>query len=70
MKIPQELSISNKIRALEKQTVLTSIENLTTFPFIGNAIKNETLSLHGLWHDIGSGDLMYFDVKANDFVFV
>jgi len=69
-KISQELSISNKIRALEKQTVLTSIENLTTFPFIGNAIKNETLSLHGLWHDIGSGDLMYFDVKANDFVFV
>ena len=69
-KISQELSISNKIRALEKQTVLTSIENLTTFPFIGNAIKNETLSLHGLWHDIGSGDLMYFDTKANDFVFV
>lgn len=69
-KISQEQSISNKIRALEKQTVLTSIENLTTFPFIANAIKNETLSLHGLWHDIGSGELMYYDVKSNDFILV
>ena len=69
-KISQEPNISNKIRALEKQTVLTSLENLTTFPFIGSAIKNETLSLHGLWHDIGSGELMYFDVKANDFILV
>ena len=69
-KISQEPNISNKIRALEKQTVLTSLENLTTFPFIRSAIKNETLSLHGLWHDIGSGELMYFDVKANDFILV
>ena len=69
-KISQEPNISNKIKALEKQTVLTSLENLTTFPFIANAIKNETLSLHGLWHDIGSGELMYFDVNANDFILV
>ena len=69
-KISQEPNISNKIKALEKQTVLTSLENLTTFPFISSAIKNETLSLHGLWHDIGSGELMYFDVKANNFILV
>ena len=69
-KISKKLTIEDKIKKLEKQTVLTSIENLTTFPFIINAIKDETISLHGLWHDIGSGDLMYFDVKANDFVFV
>jgi carbonic anhydrase len=59
-----------KIKKLEKQTVLTSIENLTTFPFIINAIKDETISLHGLWHDIGSGKLMFFDAKSNDFISV
>ena len=69
-KIPKELSLKNKIKLLEKQTVLTSIENLLTFPFISNALKNETISLHGLWHDIGSGELMYFDSKSNDFIVV
>ena len=69
-KIPKELTIKDKIKALEKQTVLTSIENLTTFPFIRNALKNETICLHGLWHDIGSGELLFFDAKSNDFIFV
>ena len=69
-KIPKKFTLEDKIKNLEKQTVLTSIENLTTFPFISKAIKNETISLHGLWHDIGSGELMYFDAKYNDFTFV
>ena len=69
-KISSDLSESEKINLLEKSTVLTSIENLTTFPFIKEAIKNETISLHGLWHDIGTGDLMYFDNKLNQFILV
>jgi carbonic anhydrase len=69
-KIPSDLSESEKIKLLEKSTVLTSIENLTTFPFIKEAIKNETISLHGLWHDIGTGDLMFFDNKLNQFILV
>ena len=69
-KISSDLSESEKIKLLEKSTVLTSIENLTTFPFIKEAIKNETISLHGLWHDIGTGDLMFFDNKLNQFISV
>ena len=69
-KISSDLSESEKIKLLEKSTVLTSIENLTTFPFIKEAIKNETISLHGLWHDIGTGDLMFFDNKLNQFKLV
>jgi carbonic anhydrase len=69
-KISSDLSESEKIKLLEKSTVLTSIENLTTFPFIKEAIKNETISLHGLWHDIGTGDLMFFDNKLNKFILV
>ena len=64
------MSESEKIKLLEKSAVLTSIENLTTFPFIKEAIKNGTISLHGLWHDIGTGDLMFFDNKLNKFVIV
>ena len=69
-KISSDLSESEKIKLLEKSTVLTSIKNLTTFPFIKEAIKNETISLHGLWHDIGTGDLMFFDNKLNQFILV
>ena len=67
-KISSDLSESEKIKLLEKSTVLTSIENLTTFPFIKEAINKEAISLHGLWHDIGTGDLMFFDNKLNQFI--
>lgn len=44
-------------RELEKQAVLTSLENLMTFPFVQEAVENGCLSLHGLWNDIGEGTL-------------
>ena len=69
-KIPSNLSKNEKLKSLEKNTVLTSLENLTTFPFIKEAINNETLSLHGLWHDIGTGDLMFYDNKSRKFILV
>ena len=69
-KLPSNLSKNEKLKSLEKNTVLTSLENLTTFPFIKEAIENETLSLHGLWHDIGTGDLMFYDNKSSKFILV
>lgn len=43
--------------ALEKEAVAVSLENLMTFPFVQQAVEAETLSLHGLWTDIGEGTL-------------
>jgi carbonic anhydrase len=54
-------------RALEKQGVIVSLENLMTFPFVKAAVENGTLSLHGLWNDIGEGALEYYDREADDF---
>ncbi len=47
--------------ALEKEGVLVSLENLMSFPFVAEAVVAERLSLHGLWIDIGSGRLEYYD---------
>jgi len=47
--------------ALEKQTVIVSLENLFTFPFVVEAVKSEMLSLHGLYTDIGSGIMEQYD---------
>ena len=52
-------------RALEHQAVLTSIENLEGFPFVKQAMDKGLLSLHGLWTDIGEGNLFqYVDGKG------
>jgi carbonic anhydrase len=68
--VSKELSDEHKINKLEKAAVLTSVENLTTFPFIQEAVDNGSLSIHGLWHNIGTGDLMSYDNKTNDFILV
>jgi carbonic anhydrase len=48
---------AERLRALEKQAVLTSLENLMTFPFVEHAVKGGELSLHGVWHNIGEGTI-------------
>ena len=68
--VSKELPDKEIINKLEKEAVLTSVENLTTFPFIQKAISDGSLSIHGLWHNIGTGELMYYDSESNDFILV
>ena len=56
-----------QIAALEREGVLVSLENLMSFPFVKHAVENDTLSLHGLWNDIGEGDLYFFNEKSGEF---
>ncbi len=49
-----------QIRALEKQAVVISLENMSGFPFVRDAIAAGRLSLHGLWFDIGEGTLEHY----------
>jgi carbonic anhydrase len=46
-----------RLRALEQEAVLVSLENLLGFPFVTEARKAGRLSLHGLWTDIAEGTL-------------
>jgi carbonic anhydrase len=45
------------ISQLEKESIKVSIKNLLDFPFIQQALDSKQLSIHGLWNDIGSGEL-------------
>ncbi|NGM45755.1 carbonic anhydrase [Rhodobacter sp. SGA-6-6] len=56
------------LQALEKQAVLTSLENLMTFPFVKAAVEGERLTLHGLWTDTGEGGLEQYDPAKGRFV--
>jgi carbonic anhydrase len=54
-------SKQDQIRALEREGIIVSLENLMDFPFVRKAVESETLSLHGLWNDIGEGSLFFYD---------
>ena len=53
--------------ALEKEAVLISLENLSTFPFISEAMKRGVLTLHGLWLDTGEGLVEQYNAASKRF---
>ncbi len=57
----------SRLQALEKEAVLVSLENLMTFPFVRAAVEEERLALHGLWNDIGNGELRCYDPRSKTF---
>lgn len=61
--LPEE----EQVRALEREAVLVSLSNLMTFPFVKEAVEAGTLTLHGLWTDIGEGGLEYYDETTGKF---
>jgi len=54
--------------ALEQEAVRTSLANLRGFPYVGRAIAEERLSMHGGWMDIGAGMLSVLDAETDRFV--
>ncbi|MDN5788582.1 carbonic anhydrase [Pseudorhodobacter sp.] len=61
---------ADRTRALEKEAVLVSLENLMTFPFVKAAVEDDRLTLHGLWTDTGEGLLEQYDPAKGSFVVV
>lgn len=67
-RIEKTASKEDQLRALEQQTVVVSLENLLTFPFVVEARNRGELSLHGLWTDIAEGALWQYDAPTKEFV--
>lgn len=67
-RLPKKASEAERKRALEKEAVIVSLENLMTFPFVRSAVEGGDLTLHGLWTDIGEGTLEGYDPATNTFV--
>ncbi len=58
---------AEQIDALEKEAVVISLENLMTFPFVQAALEAGEMTLHGLWHDIGAGNLSQYNPQTGAF---
>lgn len=55
------------LEALEKESVKLGLGNLMTFPFVADAVGAGHLDLHGLWNNIKTGDLEWFDPEEDKF---
>ena len=66
-KIQKDISEQKQISQLEQESIKVSINNLLSFPFIKNAIDENSLSIHGLIHDIGSGNLKFLNPVTENF---
>ena len=52
---------------MEEESIKISLKNLLSIPYIEKAVKNKNLSIHGLIHDIGSGELKYLNPLTEEF---
>jgi len=66
-KIQKDVSGQKQINQLEEESIKVSIENLFNFPFVKKAIEDNNLLIHGLIHDIGSGNLKFLSPVTKDF---
>lgn len=60
-------SDEEQVKELEQQGILTSIQNLMTFPFVSERVEAEELALHGVILDISNGELKQFDPALSKF---
>ncbi|KIN74676.1 carbonic anhydrase [Sulfitobacter guttiformis] len=58
---------SEQLRQLEKHSVMISLENLMTFPWLAEKVTSGALTLHGMWTDIGEGSLEYYSPATDLF---
>ena len=65
--IQKNVSEQEQKNQLEKESIKVSINNLLSFPFLKKAIDENKLSIHGLIHDIGSGNLKFLNPVTEDF---
>lgn len=56
-------SMDEKARLLEQSSILVSLKNLMTFPYVRKAIEEGRLQMHGWYFDIPNGKIMGYDAK-------
>ena len=58
--VENRFSITDK---LSQVNTLLQMENIASYPFMVEAIKNGETMVHAMWFDIFSGEIQYFSRK-------
>lgn len=56
-----------QLRACEKESILVSLNNLMTFPWVRERVNRGQLSLHGWYYNICTGQLRCYNQLAREF---
>jgi len=54
-------------RICEQESILVSLQNLTTFPWIREPVEQGSLTLHGWYFDIEHGELLGYNTGTQQF---
>jgi carbonic anhydrase len=57
-----------RLRALEQAIILTSLNNLMTFPWIKEAVEAGEMRLHGWYFDMLNGKMLNYDFSEGYFI--
>ncbi|MCX6073325.1 MAG: carbonic anhydrase [Campylobacterales bacterium] len=55
------------LRATERLSIITQIENLLTYPYVKKLADEENLFIHGWYYDIETGAIDYYDPDTYQF---
>jgi carbonic anhydrase len=57
----------NLLRATERLSIITQIENLLTYPQVRKQVDEDKLFIHGWYYDIETGAIDYYDPDSYEF---
>lgn len=55
------------LRATERLSIVTQIENLLTYPYVKKLVDEDKLFIHGWYYDIETGAIEYYDPDFYEF---
>lgn len=67
MAMMADVAVGQPVDSVGRATVVASLQNLRTFPFIAAAEARGELRLHGWWFDMREGTLSCFDQQTGNF---
>ncbi|MFM2397054.1 MAG: hypothetical protein RLZZ144_304, partial [Pseudomonadota bacterium] len=60
-------TLDEQIHACEQASILVSLRNLMTFPWIAQRVADGSLKLHGWYFDIERGQLLSYNPSTGEF---
>ncbi|MGE0666636.1 MAG: carbonic anhydrase [Sphingomonadales bacterium] len=67
LKEASDRPVAEQQRLLEQRSIVQSLRNLDSFPFVVAKVNEGSLFVHGWWFDIHSGDLLAYDPASDQF---
>ncbi len=58
---------AKRLMALEQAIILTSLNNLMTFPWIRSGVESGAIALHGWYFDMVNGKLLGYNAESGNF---